>query len=100
MSDNLDILVKKRDKQMNDPTLMTSQTLGAPCRISGSISGHVKSSDLATSVSIICHLYRGIRQCVAVYRKEFWLLVKVFFKSKENLSVSERLSGHLHDLLV
>lgn len=53
MSDNLDILVKKRDKQMNDPTLMTSQTLGAPCRISGSISGHVKSSDLATSVSII-----------------------------------------------
>lgn len=67
-SDSLDITAEKRDKQVSNPTLMTSQTPEAPCRISGSISGHVRSSDLAANASIIYHLSGGIRQCVAMYR--------------------------------
>lgn len=81
---------------MNNPTLTTSQTPPeASCRISGSVSGHIRSSDLTASVSIICPLYGDIRQCVAVYRKEFWLLVHILFNNKENLNVSGMLSGHL-----
>lgn len=68
MSDNLDILVEKGDKKINNPTLLTSQTPpGAPCRTSGSVSGHVRSSSLEASASTtICHLYWDVSQCVAV----------------------------------
>ena len=101
MSDYLDILSKKRDKWMNSPTLMTNQTPPeAPCRISGRVLGHVRSSYLAVIASITSHFYKGIRQCVAGYRKEFWLLVHVLFKSREDLNVSGRLSGNLHDIFM
>lgn len=44
---------------MNNPTLLISQTPPwSTWRISGSVSGHVRSSGLATSASTtICHLY-------------------------------------------
>lgn len=59
MSDDLDILAEKGDRQMNNPTLMTSQTPpGAPCKISGSDSGHARSPSLAaTNFTTICHFY-------------------------------------------